>query len=588
MQGCYKMKFPSLEFQAERRAELYAVHRDAHRESFSEDGAWIGRFKRDGVTHSREWLWHAIPFLAGDAQDIQFGNTLIAATPNQANHFNTITAAQILLHYEEQIDDAAHRHLHLLIKDGFAESIDFSLGVYGVNNFSAMRAFYFVACAELLEMYEVPYRHKSIPEVYNRFRIRQFGRNILRLLEAQLERTQLTEEYNTTNYSPLTMMAMAAIVNWSSDDESIKMAAGIERRVWEELFSFYHPSLRAQGGPHSRANMRDAVAHGTNWKQLWAFLGFDGETRVQDLLYPPAEGEAMIPDGDIPSHQCEVCWLLRTDYHVPGDMLSEVSNRTYPYDFQATCEWNGQGFMRNDGTVVPNVEGDWRAAAGAGCATCHQERHFAIGSMSDSHASQGSVCNVTYQHHFGDEPLGTVRTATLNMIVGKPPDFVENEYGERCFPSSLGNQGCFRMGQDGNRVTGTVNAHHSAIYGRDVQETGEISLCLFVAEQLPLNSPVEAVLLNGSEVSSVPFELKSREATFEIEDGFVRIEFVVRSVDEVKFVVDRCSGFLRCAAVLYEGSLGDLDYRNAKQYALDFELAAIQPGNLADRYACRR
>jgi hypothetical protein len=53
-------------------------------------------------------------------------------------------------------------------------------------------------------------------------------------------------------------------------------------------------------------------------------------------------------------------------------------------------------------------------------------------------------------------------------------------------------------------------------------------------------------------------------------------------------VVDRCSGFLRCAAVLYEGSLGDLDYRNAKQYALDFELAAIQSGNLADRDTCRR
>jgi len=570
------MKFPSIEFQAERRAELYAAHREAHRASFSEDGVWIGRFKRDGVTHSREWLWHAIPFLAGSSADVQIGNTLVAATSNLANHFNSITAVQILLHYEEQLNEEARSHLYLLIHDGFAESVDFSLGVYGVNNFSAMRALFFAACAELLDTYEVPYRHKSIPEVYNRFRIRQFARNVLRLLNAQLERTQLTEEFNTTNYSPLTMMAMASIVRWSKDDQTVELAARIERRVWEELFSFYHPGLGAQCGPHSRANMRDTVAHVTNWKVMWSLLGFDGDHRVQDLIYPPMEGEVIIPDGDVPGYQCEICWLLRTDYHVPRDLLPGISSRSYPYDFQGTYEWNGQGYMRKDGTVVPNVEGEWRAAAGSGVATCHQERNFGIGSMSDSHASKGSVCSITYRHHEGNEPLGTVRTATLNMIVGKPPDFIANEYGEQCFPSHMGNQGFFRMSQDGTRVTGIAHAHHSGIYGRDKEEVGEISFCLFVAEQLPLNSPVEAIRFNGSEIAVSPFEARSRTGTFEITDGFVQIELVVRCAEEVKFVVDRHSGFLRCAAILYEGSLGNLDYRSAEQYGVEFELSAGQ------------
>ena len=132
-----------LKTQIQRRTELYSIHRETHRENFSSEGAWIGPFARDNVAHSREWLWHAIAFLDGDEQDAALGTTLITATPNMPNHFNSLTAAQILLHYHDVVTDQARNYLIRLMNDGMAESVDFSLAITGVNNFSAMRALLF-------------------------------------------------------------------------------------------------------------------------------------------------------------------------------------------------------------------------------------------------------------------------------------------------------------------------------------------------------------------------------------------------------------------------------------------------------------
>ena len=87
----------------------------------------------------------------------------------------------------------------------------------------------FATASQVLDLYEVPYIHKSIPEVYNRYRLRQFGRNVLVLMEKQLERTRLAEEYNTTNYSPITLMAISEISRWIQDKQSVDAAARIER-----------------------------------------------------------------------------------------------------------------------------------------------------------------------------------------------------------------------------------------------------------------------------------------------------------------------------------------------------------------------
>jgi hypothetical protein len=410
---------PTREFQTDRRRQIYAVHRDIHRGHFDAEGRWTGPFSRDAVSESREWLWHAFAFLEGDEEDVRLGNTIVAATPNTANHFNSLSAAQLMLHYADRLDERAKVHLDRLMQDGFAESVDFSLAAFGVNNFTCLRALFFLAASQFMELYEVPYVHKSIPEVYNKFRIRQFGRNILVLLENQLSRVRLSEEFNSPNYSALSIAAISEIVNWIDDDEARAAAVRIERRLWEELLGFHHPRLFVPSAPFSRAYMADTVAHGSLLTMVRTFLGIDGERRVEDLIYPPVAGQVVLPGGDVPHNQCICCWLIRPEYHVPADVLKNFREREFPYTLHASYLWSGQGYQRPDGSVVRNVEGDWRTSGGQGLATCYQDETFSIGSSSESQAAQGHSCEVAYSLVDAVPGLGAVRTASMTMA-GRP------------------------------------------------------------------------------------------------------------------------------------------------------------------------
>ena len=561
---------------AKRRSAIYALHRDTHRDHFSEDGNWVGPFDRDETAHSREWLWHSFAFLEGDAADRRLGDAIVAATPNTPNHFNSLGAAQVWIHYEDRLDDAAVEHLRTLINDGFAESIDFSFGANGVNNFTAMRAFFFLAAARLMEMYEVPYVHKSIPEVYNRFRVRKFGINLLRLLEAQLQRTRLAEEFNSPNYSPLTLMGIASVVCWEEDDDVRAIAERIERRLWEELLAFHHPRLGQQSGPFSRGYLADTVGHASNWRVISAFVGLDGATTVEDLLYRPVPGQVILPTLDHAHVQCMACWLMRPDFHIPADVLAAWSERTNPYSFEADYEWPGTGFRRSDGKVVLNVEGDYRTPGGRGTAWCYQEEGFALGSMSETHTAQNHACRVVYRHHEGDEPLGTCRAATLTYLVYPPPDFLTGPTGERAFPNLVPNDGKFLLAQDGRTVTGTVTPHHWFFYQPPPDEPGELSLNLMCSEHLPLDTPLESVRLNGEPFVDEPLEQEGDEGSFEIIDGAVAIRLRMGCAAVSRFRVERICGFVRCAAIPYAGSLPRLEPDQLAVYAMRFELS-VEP-----------
>ena len=94
----------TLECQEKRRNDIYALHVELNRDNFSDDGCWIGQDWGRGVGFSREMLWHSIAFLAGDEDDIRIGNAMICNTPNNLNHFNPITAVEILLRYKKSLE----------------------------------------------------------------------------------------------------------------------------------------------------------------------------------------------------------------------------------------------------------------------------------------------------------------------------------------------------------------------------------------------------------------------------------------------------------------------------------------------------
>ena len=566
------------EEQSRRRSGIFKVHRDWHRDNFGIDGSWKGPFTRNGVTHAREWLWHATAFLAGDEVDVKLGNIIIRATPNVPNHFSSLIGIHLLLRYPDRLENESASHLRTIIFDGIAENVDFSLGITGLNNFSAMRAMFFLGASQLFETYEVPYKMRSpVPEVYNCVRLRKFGVNLLRLIEAQLDRTDLAEEFNSPTYSPLSLLAVAEIVNLIDYTPAVEAAVRIERRLWQELLAFHHPRLYHASGPYSRAYTVDSVGHASCWKILCAFLGLDGDTTVEQLLYPSQRGQVIHHDGDIPFQQCETCWHILGEYHIPDDILEEFNTRAFPYSYQGSYEWPGYGFKTSDGRVILNVEGDFCTPGGKGLAKCYQTENFSIGSMSESYFGHNHACQVVYRLVEDDRPLGSTRSVTVNMFTQAQPEYVTNELGDKVPPVLLPNNGRFLTKQEKNTVNGTVQLYHWAIhyFKQDLlqKEIGcdEISFNLLVSEHLPPDIPVEQVSLNGELFSGKPLKTKGKEAKFLIEDGKVRITCYVK-VDNAEFRVYRHGGFLRCAAFLYEGQAKMFTPEQLEQFAVEFSL----------------
>jgi len=523
--------------QNERRANLYALHRQWHRDNFDENGAWIGKNPRNPEGDSREWLWHALAFLAGDEADIKLGNTILAATPNVANHFNGVSAAMVLLRYGELLRDETRQHLMSIVCDCHAEARDFAFAVNGVNNFASMWAFYHLAASQILETYVPAYPHQSIPEVYNKYRMRQFGLNVLRLMEAQLDRTCLASEFNSPTYSPISLLHMAEIVNLVNYEPAQQIAARIEAQLWRELLGFHHPILRHVSGPHSRAYTVDTVGHASGFKVLCAFLGLDGDTTVADLIYPPQEGQVIHDHGADPTHQqAFAVWLARGDYHIPAETLDAFRERTFPYTFQGTHEWPGKGYRRPDGSLILNVDGEDSTPSGTGTACCYQEETFALGSMAETYTPANHACHAVYC--LDDPPLpplGGTRTATVVM-------FHEPVLDDNVLPVHLPNVGHFLTTQENARVSGTVKSH-PWVFENDAPQ---VSANLLISEHLPLDTPVRRAQLNDIAFADSPIETIGRSARFVIDDGSVRITWAVQTECEAVFGVLRQAGFLRC------------------------------------------
>ncbi len=527
---------------AQNRTELYQAHRKRYRPCFATDGSWIeSQFgePREQVDYAREWLWHALAFLAGDESDIELANAILRATPNVANHFNPVVAAQILVRCKAQLSESTRKHLLQIVIDGIPEAIDSSLATAGLNNFTMMRAMLFLTASQCVEKYQPGNPHGSIDEVYNHYRLRQFGRNILCLIEQQLERSELAHEFNSPTYSPISLLAAAEIVNLIDDIESVKAASRIEQYLWAELLTFYHPALGQTSGPMSRGYFVDHIGHANNWRILCAMLGLDQTHSVLDLLYPPMPGQ--VSHGDLVSEQAIACWLASPDYHPPQDWRKKLNQRQYPFEHTASYEWPGYGFKRADGTLVSNVEGDDCVSSGTGVATVYQNQQFALGSMSQSYSTQNVPCHAAYHIDEHTTALGATRSAYPTLTRLNADGITHSDCG------------AFTTAQNGETVSGTAKPWHW-LHTQGVA----YQFNLVISEHLPVSRPVERILFDAAPVEIGRTLSVAQSGQFHIIDGCCELFFDIHTPEPVEFIATRHDGLLMCSAVVPASWRGDL------------------------------
>ncbi|HEY3418152.1 MAG TPA: hypothetical protein VGM23_14840, partial [Armatimonadota bacterium] len=227
-----------------------------------------GEFIHYGTPPStRERLWNCMSLLAhGDLAYRALAEQIILKTPADHNHFEPIAAAEVHVRFRDILSEQTLAHLQQIVADHLVNLIEVRFGGPGTNNFTCMTTWFLLAASQVLERYPFPHQFASIPEVYTRDRIKTMGLNALHALAHHAEHEPVFREFNSPTYSPISVHAMAKIVEMIDDAQAKELALSIEAKLWRELLTFYHPELSVSCGPFSRSYRGDILGQNTQMR----------------------------------------------------------------------------------------------------------------------------------------------------------------------------------------------------------------------------------------------------------------------------------------------------------------------------------
>ena len=291
--------------------------------NFDPDGAWIGKTPPPAL---RERLWYAQAFLSGPKSEVELarlGNRIICGSKFQPCHFSQLAAVMLLLKCEERLDDDARSALRGYLT-GFAEKPHLP-GFNGVNdNMPAMATASALLGGELL----------------GNEQLLDAGRRRLGQVVALLDRRGVLSEYNSPTYAPYALHAFAELANYTTDPKIRQTALELERRIWLDILTHYHPETCKQAGPHSRAYMIDCVAHTSDVHYvLYSLFGDAMKVNPTNTIFSSKMGDPnQVIHHDPPFMQVSAYRMLSADYHCPARLVAFAMKRPYPFEVKATTE----------------------------------------------------------------------------------------------------------------------------------------------------------------------------------------------------------------------------------------------------------
>ena len=192
-----------------------------------------------------------------------------------------------------------------------------------------------------------------------------------------LSRSAWESEFNSSNYTPITLSNLARIAGLVSDPAVARLARQCETRLWAELLLHYHPGTRLQGGPNSRSYAPDWVGH-THMTQLLYWLMFGPECSGYDVIrsyfHPiPGDPECIAYGGNRMQNIAEFTDIISADFRIPEELAELFTHRRYPAVVRGRAEsmsryrgcageYRTENYMEEEfslGTVdTPLVSGD--------------------------------------------------------------------------------------------------------------------------------------------------------------------------------------------------------------------------------------
>ncbi len=528
------------------KAEYLAAHCERLVQWFDADG----KFVHFGTApSSRERLWNCMSLLAsGEAQHRTLAEAIILRTPIDHNHFEPFAAVELALRYRDVLAPETLAYLQRICAEHFLNSLEVRCGVPGTNNFSCMATWFLLAASQALEDgYAFDHPLASIPEVYTKYRIRSIGRNALHALAHYSEHEPVFLEFNSPNYSPISVHCMAKIIELVDDPAAKALALQIELKLWRELLSFYHPALGVSCGPFSRSYRSDILGQNTFMRYLLCYCGISKDRSLVELLNDPHPGILVAHDGDVPFTWSQVAWQVANRYHVPEDALAEVQQRQYPHELHASYAWDEFGYIDKANKRYVSVQNDV-LPAGASTLTQRQQPLWSLGWRGTSSYAHSFPIHFSYALTPEPRTMQDTRHVTGAVVLFNAPDeWVPDQTGQPIEASNFNNGGPVTV----EEAEGALRFNAALFPQFAPLPTNELSLNTFI----PLHfADVDAVTLNGQRYAGQALEITAAEAVCRVEDrGFV-YEICYRFPMPVTFRLYRWANFLRFAGCWYAGA----------------------------------
>ena len=217
-------------------------------------------------------------------------------------HFTPFIVSKCLLEGGEKLPQRSHERLHAYLHSVRDENVDNELDFVGVNdNFPFMATYMTTA-----------YWHLFHDEEMLATAYRRFGQ-----LERLLKRRGSISEYNSMTYTPVQLVAVAALAKIAPDDRCRQIVLDAQHRMWFDILSHYHPAAGNWSGPFSRHYIHAGQG-------VFSFLRELMELKVDVSGYEP---------------NSETWFNMTEEYDCPDEAVRLVKEKQYPFVVTGTSEY---------------------------------------------------------------------------------------------------------------------------------------------------------------------------------------------------------------------------------------------------------
>lgn len=322
----WKKSDSSREAQQERRKKAYEKLLELYRGKLEQrDGLAVAPFydaEGSPDNSSRAPMWLAELFLEGDEKDWEIANDMIEGTRfGHACIFTGVACAEYLVGQKEKLRPAAVERMERYLLHCVADWMSGDVAFVGANdNFP-------IGCCTALSL---------CGQYFGNPAMIRFARGRLAELNQRLDYRGYLHECNSPTYSSISLQDISMLSELTGDCETKELALRIEQRIWQELLLHFHPAIRQQAGPFSRAYLDDTAGQGTMVTfSYYAAFGEISPYQPMNMLFPhPLEDTFAHNVWDFQYRS--LIKIMGCTYHPPLELAEECLNRR-----QLPCQVEG-------------------------------------------------------------------------------------------------------------------------------------------------------------------------------------------------------------------------------------------------------